>query len=136
MLQKLDLLPLTSHHKYLKLTTLCNMFSGNSYFPSGIFVQNNLNYSNGLHNPVALALLPLLMPAKAPTLEILAHLIFRLLQFPILSLNNLRVVTVVKHQVLLSLPLRIITRLSSVFQNAFSPSATFNTGEVSTGYLI
>ena len=25
---------------------------------------------------------------------------------------------------------------SSVFQNAFSPSATFNTGEVSTGYLI
>ena len=49
MLQKLDLLPLTSR-KYLKLTTLYNMFSGNLYFPSGIFVQNNLNYSNWLHN--------------------------------------------------------------------------------------
>lgn len=50
MLQKLDLLPLTSRRKYLKLTTLYNMFSGNSYFPSGIFVQNNLNYSNWLRN--------------------------------------------------------------------------------------
>ena len=57
---------------------------------------------------MALALLPLLMPAKAPTLDLLAHLIFWLLQFPVLSLNNLRVVTVVKHQVLLSLPLRIM----------------------------
>jgi len=48
MLQKLDLLPLTSHRKYLKLTTMYNMLSGNSYFPSGIF--NNLNYSNWLRN--------------------------------------------------------------------------------------
>ena len=49
MLQELDLLPLTSH-KYLKLTTVYNMLSGNSYFPSGIFVQNTLNYNNWLRN--------------------------------------------------------------------------------------
>jgi len=49
ILQKLDLLPLTSR-KYLKLTTVYKILSGNSYFPSGIFVQNTLNYNNWLRN--------------------------------------------------------------------------------------
>jgi len=50
-----------------------------------------------------LALVLLLMPTQVPIVDFLAHLVFRLLQFPLLKPNNLNVV---KHQVLsrISLP--------------------------------
>ena len=56
----------------------------------------------------------LLMPTQAPTVDLLAHLVFR---FPFLKPNNLKVATAVKHQVLsrisLSGALRMVTRLWS-----------------------
>ena len=42
MLQLLNLPHLSVRHKYLKLTTMYNIVSGHMYFPSSIYLQNNL----------------------------------------------------------------------------------------------
>ena len=45
MLQLLDIPPLSTRRKYLKLTTMYNIVGSHSYFPPDIFVQQNFPYS-------------------------------------------------------------------------------------------
>ena len=50
MLRLLDIPPLSTRRKYLKLTTMYNIVGSHSYFPPDIFVQRNFPYSTHHYN--------------------------------------------------------------------------------------
>jgi len=49
VLRLLDIPPLSTRRKYLKITTMNNIVSNNYYFPSGIFVAHTSPYSSHHH---------------------------------------------------------------------------------------
>ena len=49
MLQLLDIPPLSTRRKYLKLTTMYNIVANQSYFPPNIFVRHDFPYSTHRH---------------------------------------------------------------------------------------
>jgi len=51
MLQLLDIPPLSTRRKYLKLTTMYNIVANQSYFPPNIFVGHDFPYSTHRRGP-------------------------------------------------------------------------------------
>jgi len=49
ILQLLDIPPLSTHCKYLKLTTMYNIVANHSYFSPNVFVRRDFPYSTHCH---------------------------------------------------------------------------------------